>query len=240
MTSSERFSLDKDWDKLNIKTIFRKKSTNAIGLELQITELISGMLSYNWWVCCVTMFQVRVSLARETRRPIQPWERNLNHPNKNALRATASGKWFNILKQSRNRSESGVSVFLCVTWTPLIFTCFDACGVPIYNAWNTQMKSRNGNLQRNKTWLRDTWSPYASLPEICSLNGFVYQAVRRWNSPRSTMDIFRKVVSCSVGADSSFRVGSALWSGNLVAVSDIQNCCFCLQEQERTKLRSLT
>jgi len=150
MTSSERFSLDKDWDKLNIKTIFRKKSTNAIGLELQITELISGMLSYNWWVCCVTMFQVRVSLARETRRPIQPWERNLNHPNKNALRATASGKWFNILKQSRNRSESGVSVFLCVTWTPLIFTCFDACGVPIYNAWNTQMKSRNGNLQRNK------------------------------------------------------------------------------------------
>lgn len=92
MTSSERFSLDKDWDKLNIKTIFRKKSTNAIGLELQITELISGMLSYNWWVCCVTMFQVRVSLARETRRPIQPWERNLNHPNKNALRATASGK----------------------------------------------------------------------------------------------------------------------------------------------------
>jgi hypothetical protein len=32
MNSSERFSLDKDWDKLNIKTIFRKKSTNAIGL----------------------------------------------------------------------------------------------------------------------------------------------------------------------------------------------------------------
>jgi hypothetical protein len=42
MTSSERFFLGEDWDKLSIKTIFRKKSMNAIGLQLQVTKVISG------------------------------------------------------------------------------------------------------------------------------------------------------------------------------------------------------